>query len=543
MVADRLVAVFPEWQARYERDKDQRMRMPDESQEDRVDRILAKLTQVRLHGLTCFGAETHKFCLNPKLDEFELSRFEKEHNINLPPDYRSFLKLAGNGGAGPYYGIYKLDRWKDFLDWTTDEIPNEVLSLPCPLYPELPRDQDWKSKISGVTPFQGMISIGSQECTYATGLIVSGPFVGRVVYLDVDGQAPFVVREPDFLSWYERWLDELLGGYDMSWFGFDVGGDEDQLFGLLSNLTSSAKDRIDALAAIRRLPRISAQSEEIVCDLLGNSVAGVRAAACAVVEKFKIAEGKRCLPDLLKDESPEVQLAAIGLSKAFADDGGVKSVYELLQSDDLDVARRAFFTLKEQDKISRDMLLGLVQRPPHKVLRYIYVHATDWRPEDEELLIRLLNDDDTQVRLFAVLGLRQNRLKSSLDGVIDLLDRETNGNLVDAILRMLGEVSGKRNADVLLAWAQKGDDFSRLAAIDSLCKLGDIRVESVARSLLKDTRSPVRADTNGLGTMSHHKSICEFVSDSLRSSPNQKLRSMVSKKVWPKFLKFWKSNE
>lgn len=47
-------------------------------------------------------------------------RFESEHDITLPPDFQWFLKLAGNGGAGPYYGIFKLDQWSDFIDWTTE---------------------------------------------------------------------------------------------------------------------------------------------------------------------------------------------------------------------------------------------------------------------------------------------------------------------------------------------------------------------------------------------------------------------------------------
>ena len=67
--------------------------------EVQIQRILEKLNQVRRKGLTCFGAESHKFRLNPPIAESVLNGFEAKHRIRLPQHYRSFLGLAGNGGA------------------------------------------------------------------------------------------------------------------------------------------------------------------------------------------------------------------------------------------------------------------------------------------------------------------------------------------------------------------------------------------------------------------------------------------------------------
>lgn len=512
-----------------------------ELQTQRIKRILEKLEQVRQKGLTCFGADSHRFRLHPPIDEAALSHFEEEHHINLPNDYRSFLKLAGNGGAGPYYGIYKLDEWKDFIDWTSDEVPTDILALPCPLHPQMSREADWESQFRNcVSPYQGMISIGSQGCTYAMGLIVTGEYASRVVYLDADGQSPYVVREPDFLSWYERWLDELLGGNDMLCFGYGVGGDESHLLQLLRDNLTSDEDRVEATNAVGRLPHISQHAQVVICDLLRHHVPGVRAGACAAVEKFAVADAKAIIPTLLNDESSMVRKVAIRvcdkLLGAVCDD----KILELLQTDEPEVAKTAIFVLKERDGIPRDILLKTVQTSPHCEIRSLAAWAISWEPKDGPVMLSLLHDADQQVRSYAVLGLRQNRLGSSLDAVIDLLDHETDCNTVESILRMLGEVNGKRNADVLLAWTQRGDDFQRLSAIDSLCKLGDVRVEPVARSLLREGRSPVRRDKNGISSMSHQKPICDFVSESLCSSPNQKLRRVVSKNAWPTFLRFWK---
>lgn len=53
-------------------------------------------------------AETHRYRLNPPLAEDEARRFETEHRIALPPEYRGFLTLLGNGGAGPGCGLEML---------------------------------------------------------------------------------------------------------------------------------------------------------------------------------------------------------------------------------------------------------------------------------------------------------------------------------------------------------------------------------------------------------------------------------------------------
>ena len=499
--------------------------------EVQIQRILEKLNQVRCKGLTCFGAESHKFRLNPPIAEPILNGFEAKHRIKLPPHYRSFLKLAGNGGAGPYYGIYRLEQWDDFLDWATDHAPTDLINRPSPLHPAMKRHSDWVIQFPNcVSPYQGMISIGSQGCTYAMGLIVTGEYSGRVVYLDADGQAPYVVREPDFLSWYERWLDELLGGYDLFWFGYGLGGDESTLLRLLDDPKTPDEDRIDAAYALRRLPGLSPVGRERIRTLICDSVAGVRAASCYIAEKFNIMEATTQIPNLLNDASPEVLKAAISMSMKLQPDFSTEEVIKLLYSDDLVVTKQAFFKLQQNDKLSRQVLLDLVQSFSHGELRALAAHAIEWKPEDETLLIRLLQDEHPQVRHYAVLGLRQISSTSSLGMVIELLGIETRSGTIGSILRMLGEVPGERNGEVLLAWAADEDDFHRLSAIDSLCKLGDIRVKPIAESLLGETRSPRRCDEDGV--TSHIKTIGELVRESLCSSPNQTLRRLGSRLGW-----------
>jgi hypothetical protein len=67
-----------------------------------------------------FGAESHGFKLHPPLSESTVGKFEAKYRIRLPEEYRGFLINLGNGGAGPFYGLFKLgemDDCHDFQKW------------------------------------------------------------------------------------------------------------------------------------------------------------------------------------------------------------------------------------------------------------------------------------------------------------------------------------------------------------------------------------------------------------------------------------------
>ena len=55
-----------------------------------------------------FGAEHHKYQWNPPASLKEIEEFEQETGISLPDGYRNFLLQEGNGGAGPFYGLFSL---------------------------------------------------------------------------------------------------------------------------------------------------------------------------------------------------------------------------------------------------------------------------------------------------------------------------------------------------------------------------------------------------------------------------------------------------
>jgi hypothetical protein len=194
-----------------------------------------------------FGAEKHKFRMRPPMPEAELAAFERKHGVVLPEDYREFLLLAGDGGAGPYYGIEPLSDWDHWFE-EQEEIPG-FLASPCPLVDCAALKQAWNAAkvrdarlAKGVVyegaspshswePFlerdwlawgRGTINLCDQGCTYSARLIVSGEARGRIVYLDAQlWYPPYFVQDLSFIDWYERWIETALGGEPPGWFGFD----------------------------------------------------------------------------------------------------------------------------------------------------------------------------------------------------------------------------------------------------------------------------------------------------------------------------------
>ena len=70
-----------------------------------------------------FGSSKHGYKLNPTVTQEEDRRFEAHWHLTLPDEYVFFLTKVGNGGAGPYYGLYSLenlDRYNEYLGFYDD---------------------------------------------------------------------------------------------------------------------------------------------------------------------------------------------------------------------------------------------------------------------------------------------------------------------------------------------------------------------------------------------------------------------------------------
>ena len=175
-----------------------------------------------------FGSEAHCYQLNPICAEQEVRDFESRFDIALPNGYRHFLLELGNGGAGPYYGVEKLQdslfidldakREDELLDpskpfmltdrWNMSSPDAELESEAFDRYEAVYFDDKWVN---------GVLNICNFGCGVSLNLVVNGPEAGNI-WVDDRGNDGGIYPVPyfqqigrtDFLSSYELWLDRSL---------------------------------------------------------------------------------------------------------------------------------------------------------------------------------------------------------------------------------------------------------------------------------------------------------------------------------------------
>jgi hypothetical protein len=158
--------------------------------DDMLRRLRAADTSFRV-----FGAKEHRYRLGPPLSESELTAFEFANRIRLPDDYRRFLAVVGNGGAGPFYGLEPLgtfgrDLSQPFQVTTaTDALTHEDLE-----------------RLGDRHEYPGILEFCHHGCAIYSYLVVNGPSYGTIW----DGREDFHPTGLAFGVWYRRWLERAL---------------------------------------------------------------------------------------------------------------------------------------------------------------------------------------------------------------------------------------------------------------------------------------------------------------------------------------------
>lgn len=495
----------------------ERMLDAGEQMDDRIERILKKLAETRQRGLKCFGSESHGFRLAPPLDEASVLAFESRHRIRLPEDYRCFLLEAGRSGAGPYYGILPLGGWNDAVNIDAGKIPEDYLASPFLLFPDMPEDEDWHETlgISRDQEFQGAIAVSHQGCSYYCLLVVSGPFRGRVVYVSLDGGAPYFVRNPDFLSWYERWLDELLWGYEGSWFGFGLPGREDELVSILEKEGTSASRRREALATLLRIPSLSAATMTVARHLLHDPSADVRCKAVHLLGKHAADLAVNEIRSLLQDTEASVRKAALAALKELPATVWQADARAALRDPDHGVVFYALCRLKDACLLRKSDVLPLFESSDPKIRRDATWASAAIKDEDSLLPEQLLDDPDPSVRRTAILGQEGAEGRRRVPKLIAMLEQETKVELVECLIGVLGKLKDLRAVPVLIQMTTHADGFVRQNAARSLGKLGDKRAIPALKSLLSDYVKPSRRNADNGGGMSSTYSVADVAREAL----------------------------
>ncbi len=514
--------------------------MQDTPLADRLADITTKLRRARFRRCAPFGASQHGLELEPPLPEDRVAAFEAAHGVTLPPDFRAFLTTVGARGAGPYYGLHGLDRWDDFVEWINDEAPPGWLTRPSPLkpganpLPDQPGDEDDEDDEDALPPdvlaaYQGTIALGSRGCTYATLLVITGPMRGRVVYVSADGdEPPYVCRDPDFVAWYTRWLDEMLEGYTDSWFGYGPAGGEATLRAIIER-TDDGELRREAAANLHKLPALSAD----LWPALAPRLRTPDPSQATLVSLFAKAPPTwaDAVASALDAADPAVRSAACRALMALDPEGRAETIWARLLSDPAPAVRQsAFHGLSEAGAIDDARLQRLLRDPEMGRVRHSALRAMKPTAAHTPLLAELLVDPDSGICRQAAYALRDMGADALTDEVRATVHRNTVARLPTAtdeyaraaLVRLAGQTGNRAAADLLLAMADDPalNDFEHLDAVQALIAMGEPRASFIARRMLGEHRTPTAP---GMG---HTRTIATLVAEALKASPSEVLRGL-----------------
>ena len=210
-----------------------------------IVRVKENLPRLKKLDPSCnfFGSAVHLYELNPVVSEKEILEFEKSNSCTLPEKYREFLTLAGNGGAGPSYGIHPLGmdydgRWPDFIKpghpfpFTDAHNDTSMLTKGQPDKSSFASVQEYEKACDEwwdkyreelfisyceVHLLNGAIPIVDHGCALSSWLVVAeGPEYGYIWedhIADEEGVFPLKNKNSErytFDQWYLEWIENSI---------------------------------------------------------------------------------------------------------------------------------------------------------------------------------------------------------------------------------------------------------------------------------------------------------------------------------------------
>jgi hypothetical protein len=295
---------------------------------------------------------------------------------------------------------------------------------------------------SGDELLQGSIALVSQGCSYFAILIISGLARGRVAYISEDDlKTAYFPENPNFLSWYERWLDEILAGYDTTWFGYGAVGTEEELALRLQDKTVSAENKSESLRTLVRINPLMPSTMEILCALStdASEASLPRATAAGLFISRSFADDTAYVGQLLQDSSAEVRsevLLALVRRKSPMLAGAVR---QRIHDADPKVVDKAL--LHGKGILTRDELVPFL-KSENVDLRRTAIYAVGHAPDIQvdELIALASHDADQYCRIYAIQALRDLKNRSAVSPLKELLKRETDTLIRTNILRALQSI-------------------------------------------------------------------------------------------------------
>ncbi|MGJ8745374.1 SMI1/KNR4 family protein [Polaribacter sp.] len=175
-------------------------------------------------NFSIFGSEHHRYKFDSLISEKEIISFEKKHSFTLPKDYREFMLEFGNGGCGPHYGLFSLE--KGILDLPQNPKQSDIIKLSKPFRFKTIWNMD---SIKGTLDFKeeeydnskwadGMLRICHIGCGAFANIIVTGKEKGTIWIDDRVSEGGIypvnnynnTEKRYSFTEWYLSWLNNSI---------------------------------------------------------------------------------------------------------------------------------------------------------------------------------------------------------------------------------------------------------------------------------------------------------------------------------------------
>ncbi len=200
-----------------------------------------------------FGAREHRYELRPCLSAKALEQIEYNLTFKLPKELASFYLEAGNGIAGPEYGLTPAD---DLYADTDESFPG-VRALHKAA---LAAGFEDISETEGLVPedgLPGVVTLIECGCGETKSMVVEGPEAGQMLWL---GEDTFVALPQTLYQLYEEWLNNSLAQFltveRLMRSGASYTGIEEKFEELFPESPNNAGSLISSLADIRKPPEL-----------------------------------------------------------------------------------------------------------------------------------------------------------------------------------------------------------------------------------------------------------------------------------------------
>ena len=263
-----------------------------------------------------FGADKHRYKLNPTVSMGEVLKWEEDFNIKLPDDYVYFLTQIGNGGAGPYYGLYSLDELRQQQYYKRqDNKQNPIIdaSLSKEKWNELMEqldsaDDDMYEEIEQYIN-TGVVIIGTQGCTYDNLLMCNGSETGKIVYIDwnLEGEYPPFLTRMSFFEWYIGFFEDIIAGYSVCSYGYNKRGTQQDLQQDYSK-SYRLEDKLINLQGFLRFDTLAVETLDFLYNIHDVEVDSAR---LAILLKFKADLGMNLFDKFIEGENISAAISNI----------------------------------------------------------------------------------------------------------------------------------------------------------------------------------------------------------------------------------------